>query len=199
MKVNKIQRMSLGVCLLGLMSMMVSCGGTMFTDLLNPDFAASSGLVVDANSQVTPNLPQYLWLKVTNQTNYAAQINIAIKRAQSIEAFSTVVMGNQTIGKLVEGCDSENDPVLSLFIPNLGDTSIGGMVTTSAVPVAQVLVTVEGVPVVIPSTQLPGVLNVRTDYNCGDTVEFVIHRSFDDPDRFRVSALVYRSTETTTE
>jgi hypothetical protein len=199
MKVNKVQRVSIAVCLLGLMSMMVSCGGTVLTDLLNPDFAAVSGVVDDANSQITPDLPQYLWLKVTNQTNYAGQIRIAIKRAQTVETFGTVVMANQTIGKVVEACDSETNPVLSLFIPNLGDTSVGSTVTTSAVPVGQVLVTVDGVPVIVPATQLPGILNVRTDFNCGDTVEFVIHNSFEDPDRFRVSALIYRSTATTTE
>ena len=162
-------------------------------DIFNPDFVADTGLKPDANGQVTPNLPEFLWLKVTNQTNYSGQIRVAIKRAQTTEVFETVVMAQQTIGKLIEGCNSETNPVLNLFIPNLGDSDVGGDSTTP-VPVGQVLVMVEGVPVIIPQSQLPGILNVRTDFNCGDTVEFVVHNSFDDPDRFRVSALVYNGT-----
>ncbi|NLE30441.1 MAG: hypothetical protein GX629_12305 [Phycisphaerae bacterium] len=198
MKVNKIQRVSIGVCLLGLMTMLVSCGGAAFLDIFNPDFVADTGLKPDANGQVTPNLQEYLWLKVTNQTNFPAQIRVAIKRAETGEEFfETSLMGNQTIGKLIEGCNSETNPVLNLYIPNLGEVGTGE--DPMVVPVAQALVMVNGVPVIIPESQLPGVLSVRTDFECGDTVEFVIHNSFSDADRFRISALIYDGNTEPTE
>jgi hypothetical protein len=195
MKMNKLQRASIAVCLLGLMPLMVSCSSSAiqaFTDLFNDNFATESGLVEDANSQVTPNLTEYLWLKVTNQTDYAAQVVIAIKRAKGIETFETGVMANQTIGKAVEECDSDTNEILSLYIPNFGDTD------TASSTVSQCFVMVNGVPVVIASSQLPGILNVRTDFSCGDTVEFVIHDSFADTDRFQISALIYYGDTTDT-
>jgi hypothetical protein len=193
MKMNKIQRVSIAVCLLGLMPLMISCSSSAlnaFTDLFNDDFVTESGFVQDANSQVTPDLPEYLWVKITNQTEYAAQVVVAIKRAAKTETFQTVVMANQTIGKVVEACNSDTDPVLSLYIPDLSEASTTSTASTSTT-ISQCFVTVDGVPVVIAASQLPGILNVRSDFNCGDTVEFVIHDSFADTNRFQISALIY--------
>jgi hypothetical protein len=209
MKMNKIQRVSIAVCLMGLMPLMISCSSSAlsaFTDLFNSNFVTESGLVENASTQVTPDLPEYLWVKVTNQTEYAAQVVVAIKRAERTETFQTVVMANQTIGKVVEACNSDTDPVLSLYIPDLSEAPTSTTSTTASVSttISQCFVTVDGVPVVIATSQLPGILNVRTNFNCGDTVEFVIHDSFADTNRFQISALIYYgnttdSTDTTTD
>ncbi len=176
------------VAMAGLMSLGTSCAPD---QLFNASFLADTGLQVGtADRQVAPDLPQFLVLKAVNQTTYPAKIMVTIKRAQVDEGLEVVLAPTQTVGKLVENCNSANNPVLSLFVPllNAGSDSTNQV----PIPIGQVFVTVDGLPVLIPASELPGALNVRQHFNCGDTVEFVIHTSFTDTNRYQVSAVVYR-------
>lgn len=191
MKISSWTKVILPICLLGILVFIGSCG--LADQIFNTDFLVQTGVQQGgAEQQITPDLPQFLVLKVTNQTNYVANVRIQIKRGQNDEFFEIPIQPTQTVGKLLESCNSANNPVLSLFVPLLSDTAT----TSSAVPipVAQAFVTVDGLPVLIPASQLPGTLNVRDHFNCGDTVEFVVSTSFTDVNRYRISAVVYQGT-----
>ncbi|MFA5866172.1 MAG: hypothetical protein WC975_15980 [Phycisphaerae bacterium] len=194
MRITGLQKVLVPICALSILILMVSCGGSgLAGQIFNTNFLADTGLQVSgAEQQVAPGLTTYLLLKVTNQTTYPAKIAVRIKRAQTDETFNILTLApNQTMGKLIEGCDSADNPVLSLFVPRMDDNAT----SQGTIPIGQVFVTVGDLPVVIPATELPGTLNVRDHFNCGDTVEFVVHSSFTDANRFRVSALVFAGTQ----
>jgi len=69
------------------------------------------------------------------------------------------------------------------------------VIVPTQIPLGQVFVWVNGVPVVVPASELPGTLNIRQHFNCGDTIEFVIHTSFTDTDRYQVSAAIYAGSD----
>lgn len=191
MKMTRWTKVMLPISLFSIMILMGSCG--IADQVFNTNFLVNiGGEQGTAQQQITPNLAQYLVLKVANQTNYVAFVTIQIKRGAGDEFFQIPVQPNQTVGKLLENCDSATNPVLSLFVPLLTGSSTGAQ--DSPLPVAQAYVTVAGLPVVIPSSELPGTLNVRDHFNCGDTVEFVVSTSFTDVNRYRISALVYQGT-----
>jgi len=187
MKKIRLQRYMVALSMAGMLAGMTSCGdlSTIGEQVFNNTFLVDIGAKTgSADTQITPDLPQYVTLKVQNQTIYPAKIIINIKRAQTIETFEATLAAKQTVGKLIESCNSETNPVLSMYVPTLTED-------VTAVPVGQVFVMVNGLPVLIAASQLPGVLNVGTDFNCGDTVEFVITTSFSDTDRYQVSAVVF--------
>lgn len=184
----------LPISLLGILISLTSCG--LADQIFNTNFLNATNLQTPGpGQQTTPNLPKFLLLKLTNQTNYIANVNIQIKRGQTDEFFQIPIQPTQTVGKLLENCDSLSNPVLSLFVPLMSSTTTGG--TTSPIPLGQAFVLVNGLPVVIPASQLPGTLNVRDHFNCGDTVEFVVSTSFTDVNRYRISAVVYAGTAPT--
>jgi len=170
-------------------AMMVSCSPD---QLFNNNFLLDVGVQQNsAEIQIAPEVSKFLVVKATNQTNYPAKIVVTVRRAQVDEYLTVLLAPTQTVGKLVENCDSTTNPVLSLFVPLLESGSDSSNQTP--IPVGQVFVTVDGLPVLVPASELPGTLNVRQHFNCGDTVEFVVSTSFTDNNRFRVSALVFRS------
>jgi hypothetical protein len=193
MKTKRCYKIVILAGCLGGLATLTSCGGTLAEQVFNTNFLFQSGLETGgAQQQVAPVLPQFLLVKITNQTNYPASVLVRIKRAQGSEDFAPpYIAPTQTIGHLVETCDSTSNPVLSLFVPLLQD--IGGS-SEVPIPLGQAFVTVDGLPVLIPASELPGTLNNRVHFNCGDTVEFVITTSFTDVNRFRISALVYSGT-----
>jgi len=187
MKKIRLQRYMVALSMAGMLAGMTSCGdlSTIGEQVFNNTFLVDIGAKTgSADTQITPDLPQYVTLKVQNQTIYPAKIIINIKRAQTIETFEATLAAKQTVGKLIESCNSETNPVLSMYVATLTED-------VTAVPVGQVFVMVNGLPILIAASQLPGVLNVGTDFNCGDTVEFVITTSFSDTDRYQVSAVVF--------
>jgi hypothetical protein len=196
MKTN-VQKMVMALSLLGMLTVLPSCGdlAILGQEIFNTNFLVDTGAKTGgAEGQITPDLAELLTLKVENQTEYPANMTINIKRAQKTETFVVTLAAGQVVGKLVENCNDATDPVLSLYVPLLGDDQSGAVL-----PVLQAFVTVDGLPVVVPSSQSAGVLNVRTDFNCGDTVQFVIHPSFADTDRYQISAVVFSADSTDTE
>jgi hypothetical protein len=180
---KSIQKQLVVLGLFGVLILLPSCGNLSILgqEFFNTNFLVDTGtLTGGAEGQITPDLKAFLTLKVQNQTIYPANITIAVKRAQTTEEFEITLAAGQTVGKLLEDCNSTTNPILSLYVPILENSGVG-----------EVFVTVEGLPVLVSSTQLPGVLNVRTDFNCGDTVQFVITPSFVDTDRFQVGAVIF--------
>lgn len=179
-------------CGLGGLSVLASCSGTLAEQIFNTNFLFESGLETGgAEQQVAPDVPRFLLVKIMNQTNYQCHVAVTIKRPLRDETFEPpVVDPGQTVGHLVENCDSGTNPVLSVFVPLLQDISDNAS-AVNPIPVAQAFVIVQGLPVLIPASELPGALNNHQHFECGDTIEFVVTSSFTDVNRFRISALIY--------
>jgi hypothetical protein len=192
----KTMKFMVSLSLCGLLLLMTSCGdlSTLGEELFNTNFLTDIGAETGtAQTQVTPDLKKYVLLKALNQTSYPAYLRVVVKRSQASEepeVYEFPLGANQSIGQLITGCDSTTNSIRSMYIPDIGDDEKAAEVVGNA------YVLVAGLPVLVPAVNLPGVLNVGTDFNCGDTVEFVVTTSFSDVDRYQVSALIFEGTVT---
>ena len=187
---NWKKRSVYAICSLGILLLAASCGSVLSSEIFNSKFLTETGLIPPGpESATSPDLPNFLLVKATNNTPFPATITIVVNRSSAPQPLNNIVLSpGQTIGNLMDDCSSGTNPVLSVFVPRLGEDNT---TNPNLLPFGEVFVAVDNIQVLVAATDLPGVLNVNDHFKCGDTVDFVISSNFTDVNRYMVSALVF--------
>ncbi len=167
----------------------VLSGCTQLTDVLNPNFLTDTGLKQGAEQQVTPDRDNLLLIKVTNNTDYKVTFKtIILRQNEGIVDGPSIEMldAKQSIGELLEQCDT--DAVQLVRVKPLAEQNIPDVNTEVQVP--EVFIWVNGLP--LSPVTFPRPLILNQDYECGDTIEFIVSALPEDRDRFKVSVAIYK-------
>jgi len=164
------------------------CGQILSNELFNPNFLVDLGAKQGPEQQATPSNEALLLVRVTNQTAFPVTIKTQLVRPDEGEiagpSFDFLDIG-QTVGELLERCDE--DPVQIVRINPLVTQQVAG----TPVEIPEAYIWVNGFPV--PPTSVPRPLIIGQDYQCGDTIEYVVQSLPEDRNRFRVVVLIYKS------
>ncbi len=184
-----MNKKSLRILLFGIMSALVISGCTQMTDVFNPNFLTDTGLKQGAEQQVTPDRDNLLLIKVTNNTDYKVTFKtILLRQNEGIIDGPSIEMldAKQSIGELLEQCDT--DAVQFVRVKPLVQENIPDANTEIEIP--EVFIWVNGLP--LSPVTFPRPLLLNQDYECGDTIEFIVSALPEDRDRFKVSVAIYK-------
>ena len=164
-------------------------GCQLLPEVFNEDlFLSAVGLQTGSQNQVTPNRPDLILVKFTNQTQYPIQIGIRIHRPSGIDGLGWKLAGPTTVGQIVENCDT--DPPTLIRLRFLGEgQDVAQIPGELFLPYA--FVWVNAIPTVV--SKAPPPLEKGVDYNCGDTVEYIVRPQAGDQKKFEIIVAVYRS------
>ncbi len=177
------------ISLLVILSAIILSGCTQMTDVFNPNFLTDTGLKQGAEQQVTPDRDNLLLVKVTNNTDYRVTFKTIILRQNEgiVDGPSLEMLdAKQSIGELLEQCDT--DAIQLIRVKPLAKHDIPDANTEIEIP--EVFIWVNGLP--LSPVTFPRPLILNQDYECGDTIEFIISSLPEDRDRFKVSVAIYK-------
>ncbi len=166
---------------------LITSGCNQLTDFFNANFLTDTGVKQGAEQQVKPDRNNLLLVKVTNNTDYRVTFKTILLRQQEgiVDGPSIDMLdAKQSIGELIEQCDT--DAVQFIRVKPLTQSTAQN--TTIEVP--DVFIWVNGLP--LSPVEFPRPLLINQDYECGDTVEFIISALPEDRDRFKVSVAIYK-------
>lgn len=164
-------------------------GCQLVPELFNEDtFLTDIGASTGEQGRVRPGIDSVILVRLTNNTGWPANFNLRVLRPSGIQRIE-FEGAQRTVGELIRDC--EDDPPAIIRLQFLGeDSTQPGVEANLLFPDAFVLVL--GVPTLISRSPPP--LELGVDFECGDTIEYIVRAVPGNDQKFEIIVGVFRGT-----
>jgi len=170
--------------------MMMVQGCQMLPEIFNEDmFLSAVGLETGAQNQGTPAVDDLVLVKFTNDTDGDLTIRIRVHRPSGIEGLGWNMIGGMTVGQILKDC--KKDPPSLVRVKSLGEDERDDSEFAEQFTFPDAFVWINGIPTLVSSAPRP--LKLGEDFNCGDTIEYIVRPTAGDQKKFEIIAAIYKT------